>query len=121
MQCSRCRAHYADRNLHSCDITGIGDGFSALPLGRAITSAAIPANCDMVAVAAGVGWGSIRHRAPAKPASSHAAISANLPLCANNSADVRAFWKSFALPKPALFVRCPSSQPTLAFPLLGEE
>lgn len=31
------------------------------------------------------------------------------------------FWRSFALPKPALFVRCSSSQPSLAFPLPGEQ
>lgn len=53
------------------------------------------------------------------PASSHTAISANLPLCANNSADVLCFLEELCslLPEPALFVRCPSSQPSLAFPL----
>lgn len=102
-------------------MTVIGDGFCVFPLGCAIMSAAILANCDMVAVAAGVGWVSIRHRTPAKPASSHTAISANLPLCANNSADVPAFRRSFSLPEPALFVRCPSSQPSLAFPLPREQ
>lgn len=116
-----CGIYYDNQDLHSGNITGIGDGFLVLPLGRAIISAAILANCDMVAVAAGVGWVSIRHRTPAKPASSHTAISTNLPLCANNSADVLAFWRSFALPKPALFVRCPSSQPSLAFPLPREQ
>ncbi len=116
-----CSIHDADNDLHCGDTPVIGDGLTALPPGRAIMSAAILANCDMVAVAAGVGWVSIRHRTPAKPASSHTAISANLPLCANNSADVLAFWRSFAPPKPALFVRCPSSQPSLAFPLPKEQ
>lgn len=97
--------HDADNDLQSGDITVIGDGLTALPPGRAIMSAAILANCDMVAVAAGVGWVSIRHRTPAKPASSHTAISANLPLCANNSADVLAFWRSFA-PSPSLPCLC---------------
>lgn len=98
----------------------IGDGLTALPPGRALMSAAFLASHDMVAEVTGVGWVSIRHRIPAKPASSHRAISKNLPLCANNSTDVLAFWRSFASPKPALFVRCPGSQPSLAFPLPRE-
>lgn len=93
-----CSIHDADNGLQSGDITVIGDGLPALPPGRAIMSAAILVNCDMSAAAAGVGRVSIRHRTPAKTASSHTAISANLPLCANNSADVLAFWRSFAPP-----------------------
>lgn len=98
----------------------IGDGLTALPPGQALVSAAFLASRDMVAEAAGVGRVSIRHGIPAKPASSHRAISKNLPLCANNSTDVLAFWRSFAPPKPASFVRCPGSQPSLAFPLPRE-
>lgn len=98
----------------------IGDGLTAPPPGRALMSAALSTSRDTVAEATGVGWVSIRHGIPAKPASSHRAISKNLPLCANNSTDVLAFWRSFAPPKPALFVRCPGSQPSLAFPLPRE-
>lgn len=87
--------------------------------GKAIMSVAIQAVYDMVGEAAGVGW--VRRRIPAKPCSSHTAISANLPPCANNSTDVLAFWRSFAPSKPALFVRCCSSQSYLAFPLLREQ
>lgn len=62
-----------------------------LPPGRPLMPAAILANCDMASVTAGVGWVSIRHRTPAKPARSHTAINANLPLCDNNSTAVLCF------------------------------
>lgn len=70
--------------------------------------------CDMVAEAAGVGWVSIRHRIPAKPASSHTAISANLPLCANNSTDVLAFWRSF---QACLVCAMPQQPVVFSFPI----
>lgn len=71
-------------------------------------------------VAAGVGW-LASYRTPAKSASSHTAIRANLLLCANNGADAPAFWRSFARPKPAMFSAGPSSILPLASPLAGEE
>lgn len=119
---SECSIHYADNDLWSGDITVTGDGLTALPPGQVIMSAAILANCD-TAAAAGVGWVSIRHRTPAKPANSHTAISANLLLCANNSADVLAFWKSFALfplPTPRACLVCVmphAASRSLAFPI----
>lgn len=70
--------------------------------------------CDMVAEAAGVGWFSIRHRIPAKPASSHTAISANLPLCANNSTDVLPFWRSF---QACLVCAMPQQPVVFSFPI----
>lgn len=62
-----CNITYADNDPDNGDITVIGGGLTALLPGQAIMSAAILTNCDMVAVAAGVGWVSIRHRTPAKP------------------------------------------------------
>lgn len=108
-----CSIHDADNHLQIGGITVIGDGLTVLPPGRAIMSAAILANCDMVAVAAGVGWVSIRHRKPAKPASSHTAISANLPLCANNSADMLAFWR-----KACLICAMPQQPAVFSFPII---
>lgn len=106
-------------DLHRGKIPVIGSGWVTLPPGQVIMSVAIQDMCDMVAEAAGVGW--VRRRIPAKPCSSHTAISANLPPCANNSTDVLAFWRSFAPSKPALFVGCRSSQSYLVFPLRREQ
>lgn len=106
--------HYV--HLQSGDMSVIGNELTALPPQRAIMSAAILANCDMV-VAARVGWVSIRHRTPAKPASSHTAISANLPLCANNSADVLAFWRSFATLQACLVCAMPQQPAIFSVPI----
>ena len=92
----------------------IVDGLTVLLSGQEVCSAAIRTNFDKVAVTAGLGWVSFRRRTPARPSRPHTAISANVLLCANNSADMLAFWRSFARPKPVLFAQQPTA---FSFPI----
>lgn len=104
------------RGLHRGDIPEIGDGLTALPPGQAITSVAILA---VTWWQRQQGWAGLASDTEYQPS----------PLAhIQPSALISRYVLTIALmcllsgeaSKPALFVRCPSSQSSLAFPLPRE-